>query len=310
MAKAKSSTTEVEVVEVKDVDFGECELTIAKPKLDENKAIVIGGNFEELATKVKAVVSKYKDIKLTEDNVNYVKTINSHFVTLRNSIDRERKEWKKIYLSPAQKTIDAMCDDLQQIVAEGEQALKSQLDAYDQKRKDELTIILKDYVDEFATKYNLREEYKQQIQLIEKYYNKTQKEEDSIDDIERQAKELQSKQKDYDTGVLLIKEECRDELLPDSYIRELQYKSAMEIILEVKQDKKSRQEMLAKAESGETVSIGKKVEDEIEDELAKAQSMNKKEEYRERTLKVRYKAEQAKLMADFFKKNDIQFKFI
>ena len=307
MAKAKKSeAAEVEVVEIKDVDFGECELTIAKPKLDENKTMIISGNFEELAIKVKAVVEKYKGVKLTEDNVNYVKTINSHFVSLRNSIDRERKEWKKVYITPASKTIDAMCDDLQQIVAEGEQALKKQLDEYDMKRKNELTIILNDYVDEFAAKYNLREEYRNQMLLLEKYYNKTQKEEDSIDDIERQAKELQAKQKDYDTGVLLIKEECGEELLADAYIRELQYKSAMEIILEIKQDKKSRSEMIAKADAGETVTIGK----ELDDCLAKAQAIDSQEEYRERTLKIRYKAEQAKLMADFFKKNDIQFKFI
>ena len=307
MTKAKKSeVVEVEAVEIKDVDFGECELTIAKPKLDENKTMIISGNFEELKEKVTAVVEKYKGIKLTEDNVNYVKTINSHFVSLRNSIDRERKEWKKVYITPASKTIDAMCDDLQQLVAEGEQALKKQLDEYDMKRKNELTVILNDYVDEFATKYNLREEYRNQMQLLEKYYNKTQKEEDSIADIERQAKELQSKQKDYDTGVLLIKEECGEELLPDAYIRELQYKSAMEIILEIKQDKKSRKEMMTKAESGETVTIGK----ELDDCLAKAQSMDSLEEYRERTLKIRYKAEQAKLMTDFFKKNDIQFKFI
>ena len=307
MAKAKKSeVAEVEVVEIKDVDFGECELTIAKPKLDENKTMIISGNFEELAIKVKAVVEKYKGVKLTEDNVNYVKTINSHLVSLRNSIDRERKEWKKVYITPASKTIDAMCDDLQQIVAEGEQALKKQLDEYDMKRKNELTIILNDYVDEFATKYNLREEYRNQMQLLEKYYNKTQKEEDSIADIERQAKELQAKQKDYDTGVLLIKEECGEELLADAYIRELQYKSAMEIILEIKQDKKSRSEMIAKADAGETVTIGK----ELDDCLAKAQAIDSQEEYRERTLKIRYKAEQAKLMTDFFKKNDIQFKFI
>ena len=307
MAKAKKSeVAEVEVVEIKDVDFGECELTIAKPKLDENKTMIISGNFEELAIKVKAVVEKYKGVKLTEDNVNYVKTINSRLVSLRNSIDRERKEWKKVYITPASKTIDAMCDDLQQIVAEGEQALKKQLDEYDMKRKNELTIILNDYVDEFATKYNLREEYRNQMQLLEKYYNKTQKEEDSIADIERQAKELQAKQKDYDTGVLLIKEECGEELLADAYIRELQYKSAMEIILEIKQDKKSRSEMIAKADAGETVTIGK----ELDDCLAKAQAIDSQEEYRERTLKIRYKAEQAKLMTDFFKKNDIQFKFI
>lgn len=311
MTKAKKSeVVEVEAVEIKDVDFGECELTIAKPKLDENKTMIISGNFEELKEKVTAVVEKYKGIKLTEDNVNYVKTINSHFVSLRNSIDRERKEWKKVYITPASKTIDAMCDDLQQLVAEGEQALKKQLDEYDMKRKNELTVILNDYVDEFATKYNLREEYRNQMQLLEKYYNKTQKEEDSIADIERQACELEKKQKDYDSGVALIRAECKDAgFLADTYIRELAYKTATEIILNIKADKKAHDQLKAMEDKGEKITVG----EPITEELKKAVTLDSKEassETRTRVLRVTYKAEQAKIIAKFFKENNISFEFI
>ena len=215
-----------------------------------------------------------------------------------------------MYLDPATKLINAMCDELQKIVAEGENALGAQLDAYDQRRKDELTVILNEYKDEAAAKHNLRDEYKDQIQLIDKYYNKTQNEEDSADDIERQAAELEKKQKEYDSGVALITTECNDAgLLPDAYLRELQYKSAMEIILEIKQDKKTRDEMKAKEAAGEKIVIG----EPITEELKKAVSLDSKEdkeELRTRVLRVTYKPEQAKLMASFFRENKIQFEFI
>ena len=300
----------VVVEEEKEVGFGELELKIQKPALNADKTLSISGNFEELGNKIQKVVDKYKNEVLTEENVGYIKNLKSQFVSLRTGIERERKEYKKVYLDPATKLINAMCDELQKIVAEGENALGAQLDAYDQRRKDELTVILNEYKDEAAAKHNLRDEYKDQIQLIDKYYNKTQDEEDSADDIERQAAELEKKQKEYDSGVALITTECNDAgLLPDAYLRELQYKSAMEIILEIKQDKKTRDEMKAKEAAGEKIVIG----EPITEELKKAVSLDSKEdkeELRTRVLRVTYKPEQAKLMASFFRENKIQFEFI
>ena len=294
----------------KEVGFGELELKIQKPALNADKTLSISGNFEELGSKIQKVVDKYKNEVLTEENVGYIKNLKSQFVSLRTGIERERREYKKVYLDPATKLINAMCDELQKIVAEGENALGAQLDAYDQRRKDELTVILNEYKDEAAAKHNLRDEYKDQIQLIDKYYNKTQNEEDSADDIERQAAELEKKQKEYDSGVALITTECNDAgLLPDAYLRELQYKSAMEIILEIKQDKKTRDEMKAKEAAGEKIVIG----EPITEELKKAVSLDSKEdkeERRTRVLRVTYKPEQAKLMASFFLENKIQFEFI
>lgn len=300
----------VAVEEEKEVGFGELELKIQKPALNADKTLSISGNFEELGSKIQKVVDKYKNEVLTEENVGYIKNLKSQFVSLRTGIERERKEYKKVYLDPATKLINAMCDELQKIVAEGENALGAQLDAYDQRRKDELTVILNEYKDEAAAKHNLRDEYKDQIQLIDKYYNKTQYEEDSADDIERQAAELEKKQKEYDSGVALITTECNDAgLLPDAYLRELQYKSAMEIILEIKQDKKTRDEMKAKEAAGEKIVIGEPITEELKKAVT-LDSKEDKEELRTRVLRVTYKPEQAKLMASFFRENKIQFEFI
>ena len=304
----KTQTTEVVKAEKKEVDFGELELKIAKPSLNSDKTIFISGNFSELGSNIQKVVDRYKNVKLTEDNVEYVATLKKQFVSLRTGIEKERKDYKKIYITPAEDLVDAMCKELLKIVDEGESALGKQLDEYDQRRKNELTLVLNDYVADSVEKYNLREEYASQIQLKKEYYNKTQKEEDSIDDINAQAEELAKKQKEYDSGVSLIKMECEDAgLLPDAYIRELAYKSSSEIILEIKMDKKSRYEMIAKEEQGEKVVIGEELDFEIEKEMNRAK---KEDEIRTRVLKVTYKAEQAKLMANFFKSNNIGFEFI
>lgn len=294
----------------KEVGFSNLELKIEKPRLNADKTLIVDGNFSELGNNIHSLVEKYKGTVLTEDNVSYVKTLKGHFTSLRTGIERERKEWKKVYITPASKLIDSMCDELQKIVAEGEGALSVQLEEYDQKRKDELTVILQEYVNDAVKKHNLREEYAQQIKLLDKYYNRTQNEEDSADDIEVQATELEKKQKEYDSGVELIKAECADAgFLADTYIRELSYKSAMEIVLEIKLDRKTSEQIQAKLDAGETVVVG----EPISEELRKAVTLNENEatqEKRTRVLRVTYKAEQAKLIAKFFKDNAIQFEFI
>lgn len=298
------------LAETKDVDFGGIELKINKPTLNTDKTLSIRGNFTEVGQKIQAVVDRYKDTKLTAENVDYVKTLKKQFVSLRTGIDREYKEYMKVYITPAKDLVSSMCKELLAIVDAGESALGKQLDEYDQRRKDELTLVLNDYVREFSEKYGLREEYATQIQLKKEYYNKTQKEEDSIDDIDLQAKELQKKQTEYDAGVELIKAECGESgLLPDSYIRELSYKSAMEIILEIKQDKKSQAELKAKEEAGEKIPVGEPVAEEIKS-LMQASPKASEEETRTRILRIEYKPENAKRIAQAMGELCIKFEFI
>lgn len=310
--KVKKMADEVVVTEVKDVDFGDLKLKIEKPGLSEDEVITIGGNWDNLKANIQKVVEKYKGTQLTEDNVEYVKTLKKQFVSLRTGVELDFKNYKTAYLDPAENLIKAVKAELLAVIGEGESALGKQLDEYDQRRKDELTVILKEYVAEAVEKYHLRDEYATQIQLVKQYYNKTQKEEDTIADIDRQAKELQEKQTAYDNGVVLIKAECEESgLLPDAYIRELSYRNAMEIIMEIKQDKKSQAELKAKAEEGEKITIGADSDSEVAKQIAKATELTAKEdEERTKILRVTYKASQAKLMARFFKENGIKFEFI
>ena len=308
--KEMAEETEVVVTETKEVDFGDLELKIEKPILNKDKAVTIGGNWDSLKANIQKVVDKYKGTQLTEENVDYVKALKKQFVSLRTGVELDFKNYKTAYLDPAETLIKTVKAELLAVIGEGESALDKQLDEYDQRRKDELTVILKDYVAESVEKYHLRDEYATQIQLKKNYYNKTAKEEETIADIDAQAKELADKQSAYDNGVALIKAECEESgLLPDSYIRELSYRNAMEIIMEIKQDKKAQAELKAKAEEGEKVTIGADEDAEIAKQMKKATSVPEDEE-RTKVLRVTYKASQAKLMARFFKENDIKFEFI
>ena len=286
----------------KNVDFENLALIIQKPKLNTDKSILVQGNFSELSEKIRRVVDRYKDEVLTEENVGYIKNLKSQFVSLRTGIERERKEYKKAYLDPATKLVNSMCDELQKIVQEGEDALSSQLDAYDQKRKDELTIVLKEYIEEASLRHSLREEYKGKIKILDKYYNKTQKEEDSCDDIERQATELERQQKEYDVGLSLIKQEClASSIQAEPYIRAMEFKSVAEIITEIKEDRKAKEETTTE----EKITVGKPITEELEKAMSYSQS-----EKRTRIVRITYTSDKAKLISRFFSDNKIDFEFL
>lgn len=277
-----------------EIDFADIEeFRFDAPVPAEDSRLVITSNAEKLKGKIQAIVDRYKGTELTESNVDYVKTLKSHFVSLRTGIERERKEWSKVYIDPMKKTVDSVCKELQAIVAEGETALADQLDAYDQKRKDALTVILNGYKEEAVAKFALREEYAERIVLKDKYYNKTQDEADSVLDIEEQALALSKEQNEYDSAVALIKDECEDStLIPETYIEQLKYRSCTELIMKIKADKKKNLELIEqlkeKEKAGESYVLGEDTENTpfVKNE----DGGNDFPEMRERVIRIRYPA--------------------
>lgn len=286
------------------------ELQIKKPVMAKDGTVTINGNFTEVAEKIKAIVEQYKGTILTEDNVTYVKTIKSQFVSLRTAIERERKEYKKVYITPHSRLIDSMCDDLQKLVAEGEDALTIQLEEYDNKRKEELTKILKDYI---AMNCDLTEEEKAKVVLKKEYYNKTQKEEDTYNDIDAQIEALKQAKKDSEAAIMLIESELEGTNIPSQpYIRQLEHHNATEVILQIKADKKRMEE--EKKIKGlvikETTTEVYLPEDNDSEEIQVAKAEEGAEEIRTRVMQIWYTASQAEKLNKFFSECGIKFKFV
>lgn len=302
--------------EKEEVGFKDLELKIAKPKVDKAGVMSITGNFELLAQQITDVVNKYKGTVLTEENVNYVAALKKQFVSLRTGIEAKRKDWKKMYLSTPETMLDAMCADLQKIVAEGENALGVQLEQYDQRRKDEITRALTDYVQVAVEANHLRDEFATKIVLKKQYYNKSQREADSYADLDEQIEAQLKAQKEYDAGVDLIKAECSGTtLVAETYLSQLAYRTASEVVLQIKSDKQKAEELYRQRlaqEQTPPATVGKAVDEtlfETPKPAPEPPTLNG-DELRERTLWIRYKAKQAKEIQRFLIENKIEFKFI
>lgn len=288
--------------------FEDVSLHIAPPSLSEGGMITFHGNFTETKGRILSVVERYKDVALDEGNVTYVRTLKRQFASLRNNIERERKEYTRTYIQSAKDLVDSMCNELLQAVSRGESVLSCQLDEYDKQRKEELKGILTAYSSSLADRHGLREEYRGRIEIKEKYFNRTQKESDSIKDIESQVLSLLALQNRHDDDVKVIERKCAEvSLLPSSYVRSLEYKEVSLILLEIDEDAKRSKEIAQEKEQTGKVVLGQ----EITEELKKAVSFDSADERtRTRVLRVTYTACQAKTLAGFFKESGIKFEFL
>lgn len=295
-------------METKEMKSTGLELQIKKPVMAKDGTVTINGNFTEVAEKIKAIVEQYKGTILTEDNVTYVKNVKSQFVSLRTAIERERREYKKVYIIPHANLINSMCDELLQLIAEGEDALTMQLEEYDNKRKEELTKILKDYI---AMNCDLTEEEKAKVVLKKEYYNKTQKEEDTYNDIDAQIEALKQAKKDREAAIMLIESELEGTNIPSQpYIRQLEYHDATEVILQIKADKKRMEE----EKKAKDVVIKETTSEVYLPEASDSQQIldieESTEEIRTRVVQIWYTASQAEKLNKFFRECGIKFKFI
>ena len=322
MAKKKTTKEVAPVTEMDVTEFEKAELLLKKPALAKDGTMLVEGNFSEIGKKAQALVEKYKGLELTETNVPFVQAVKMKFTNLRTQIERERKEYKKTYITSAGKLLDLMCDQLQEIVAEGENALQQQLVKYDTKRQDEIREVLQAERDALLSTYGITEQFSSLVAIKDRYFNKTQKEKDSIDDLEAQCKDALKKQEEYTANVALIESEVAGTvLLPSLYIDMLERLSVAEILLKIRNDKKEAQEVyedVKKAEEkGEPYTVGENISfrfGDKDDGIIKectpfTPSKDKTEHIEEHCLvmEIRYKKGKGKELSDFLKANGFSY---
>jgi hypothetical protein len=209
------------------------DLQIQKPA-----QLTVNGNFETVKQQLTALVSTSADFIVTEDNIAQAKSMQRYLAHLRLSIDKQRKDWKNLYIKTPEKLLDIACSELQDIIAQGENNLKQQLDAFDQRRVDELTEIFQTYIDDAVKRLGITEQFRNLIVIKKQYYNKTASEAATVDDIEEQAQVALKKQQEFAVSVdLLGKEIAGTSLNLATYTDMLQYKSFAEVLALVKRDK-------------------------------------------------------------------------
>lgn len=204
-----------EIVDAEETDVvqetTEMALDLPEPVITSltDKPVLPEMNFDVIKKEAEKYVSIYKDMVLTEDNVDSFIETKNKFVAMRTTMEKARKTWIDKYIKPVKDYVDTKTKDVVATLAIAEENFKVQLVEYDQRRIDDLNEIFGEYVTMARKKFEIKEEDVILVDYKKQFYNKGAKEKETRDDIFQQVadwkKTNDAKIADYE----LIKTMCK-----------------------------------------------------------------------------------------------------
>lgn len=154
---------------------------------------IVDFNYEEIKKQLADHAEKYTRLVVTEENIKEMTDVKNDLGKLETAIDTYRKANKKEMERPI-KEFEGKCKELLSILKEVSDPIREQLEYYENVRKEEKEKEVQALINEVAKKYELEKEFANQLVIIPKYLNKTQKEKDTVEDLELRAKVLKEQQ--------------------------------------------------------------------------------------------------------------------
>ena len=176
--------------------------------ISPGKAPVVTGNFDEIRAYLEAVRDKYKKVKFTAAHMEDVQRIKKEMQVYRTSLEKIEKTVKSDYFNTPKTVFSGAMSSLFALVSEVEKKADAVLAEEDQKRIDDINLAIDAYLAKLVAETALVDKYVNKIERKEKYYNKSQKESDTLADLTVQVQELARAQKAEAANIRLIGKAC------------------------------------------------------------------------------------------------------
>lgn len=171
----------------------------------EQKEPVIKINFDEIKESLKATVSEYSNLIVTEDNLSLCKGKQKELAGMRTKIEDYRKTVKKAMSAPIE-AFEANCKELVKLVEDAEAPIKENIKVFDDLKREAKKQEAQKVIDSMITEHGLKPKYASQLGVLEKYCNLTAKTSDVKEDIEQRTFLLVEQQRKEDDDLLLIQD--------------------------------------------------------------------------------------------------------
>lgn len=178
-----------------DTEAEVTELQIVEPQI-LSADINVTTNFEDVKKNLQTITEKYKGLVVTDQNQKDMEKTLREVVSLRTSIQKFEVNGKRKLRKPVDQFAEA-CKELLKIVNEAERPLREQLDAYEARRQEGVTKVIRHKYEELALAAGIREEFRS-CGILSKWMNKTAKLKDTYEDIARLVSEQTAVQKQHD----------------------------------------------------------------------------------------------------------------
>lgn len=158
-----------------------------------NTPAVLEFNYDEILKNLTEYSEKYIGLVVTEENLKEMTGVKTELSKVETFIEDFRKAQKKEMEAPI-KAFELKCKTLLEVVKKVSEPIKLQLNDFEEKRKAEKEKEVQNIVKSVTEKLGLNDKYASQLTIIPKYLNKTQKDEDTLKDLEMRGNLLLNSQ--------------------------------------------------------------------------------------------------------------------
>lgn len=263
-------------------------------------------NFDELKGQLSERLENYKGLVVTEDNEREVTKDKAELNKLVKAIDDYRKNQKKEMSAPITE-FENKCKELTSLVTNVVTPIADQLKAFEDARKEEKRTEVQRQVEKVINNLGLNQTYSSQLDIIDKYLNKTQKLTDTINDLEKRGKILKQAQ---DQEELLEKAKREKIDLIQKTIEDINKKYQLDFKISdffyLQMEEARNIPNLIESKAQEYLENLKKKQVVVE-EKSEVKEVIQEEKIYKFILGVTASLEQARLLKEFLDKNNIQY---
>lgn len=263
-------------------------------------------NFDELKGQLSERLENYKGLVVTEDNEREVTKDKAELNKLVKAIDDYRKNQKKEMSAPITE-FENKCKELTSLVTNVVTPIADQLKVFEDARKEEKRTEVQSQVEKVINDLGLNQTYSSQLDIIDKYLNKTQKLTDTINDLEKRGKILKQAQ---DQEELLEKAKREKIDLIQKTIEDINKKYQLDFKISdffyLQMEEARNIPNLIESKAQEYLENLKKKQVVVE-EKAEVKEVIQEEKIYKFILGVTTSLEQARLLKEFLDKNNIQY---
>lgn len=263
-------------------------------------------NFDELKGQLSERLENYKGLVVTEDNEREVTKDKAELNKLVKAIDDYRKNQKKEMSAPITE-FENKCKELTSLVTNVVTPIADQLKAFEDARKEEKRTEVQRQVEKIINDLGLNQTYSSQLDIIDKYLNKTQKLTDTINDLEKRGKILKQAQEQEE----LFEKAKREKIdLIQKTIEDINKKYQLDFKISdffyLQMEEARNIQNLIESKAQEYLENLKKKQVVVE-EKAEVKEVIQEEKIYKFILGVTASLEQARLLKEFLDKNNIQY---
>jgi hypothetical protein len=143
-------------------------------------------NFTDIKAALSSRLESYIGLVVTDENLKDMEKSQKSIASLRTLIGKYKLQVKKDLEKPYLQ-FEVQIKELLNLVESVEKPIKDQLEVYENKRRDQKSIMVQAIINEVSQQLGLEEKYSSQIAIADKHLNRTTTKKEIIEDVQMRA---------------------------------------------------------------------------------------------------------------------------